>query len=110
VSRADAGAQLHKRTKGAGEKEKSKKSKEQQPKQEGGGNAKGEGADTTETTKSDNGRERWKDPVNWFGLLPPPSLRVAQSEFKSGTQTGAADPFHCGHWRSLLTVPLGSCL
>jgi hypothetical protein len=97
VSRADAGAQLHKRTKGAGEKEKSKKSKEQQPKQEGGGNAKGEGADTTETTKSDNGRERWKDPVNWFGLLPPPSLRVAQSEFKSGTQTGAADPFHCGH-------------
>ncbi len=86
MSRADAGAQLHKRTKGAGEKsKKSKKSKEQQPKQ------------VSETTKSDNGRERWKDPVNWFGLLPPPSLRVAQSEFKSGTQTGVADPFHFGH-------------
>ena len=99
MSRADAGAQLHKRTKGAGEKEQSKKNKEQQPKQEGDGKAKvkDEGADTTETTKSDNARERWKDPVNWFGLLPPPSLRVAQTEFKSGTQKG------------ILSFPLWHC-
>jgi len=28
-------------------------------------------------------KERWRDPLYWFGLLPPPSLREAQKEFKS---------------------------
>jgi hypothetical protein len=75
---------LHKRAtgkgdKGEGEKERSKKKKQTSEQDEtpaGSGDA--------DEAKGEKNRERWRDPLNWFGLLPPASLRVAQTEFKSG--------------------------
>ncbi len=44
-------------------------------------------SDTTTTTTDEQNLDRWKDPINWFGILPPPALKQSQKDFKAGTYT-----------------------
>lgn len=81
---------LHKRTikgqNGQGDKSASKQRKDTRTSEPRGDTEPNADRVNADENKSKNERERWKDPLHWFGLLPPLSLRTAQKEFKSGTK------------------------
>lgn len=44
--------------------------------------------DSTKTPTDKDSKPRISDPLNWFGILVPPALRVSQTSFKiAATET-----------------------
>lgn len=56
--------------------------------------------------QSVNGDNKQKDPLRWFGVLVPPSLRTAQAQFTSGNMSrlGRCARINVHHWHC--TVPI----
>lgn len=66
------------------EEQKEDDKKEEKEKREGkeGGNGENKEEDLKDAKKPDP-----RDPIRWFGILVPPALRIAQSEFVSSVET-----------------------